>query len=377
MTKSRVRFGNGKPDLVSAVHHSRPVNRRPSFNLRGGCWALLLFASLAPGRANAEAPIPAPTPASREQARQLAAQGFEALERKDYAVAEDLFRRADELVHAPTLELDHARSLVGLGKFVEGHEQYEQVIREGVAPNAPWQWKEAVVVARAELASVNRRMAWLTITVHGGKAPAVQIDGKPVPGAALGVPRATNPGLRVVSASAEGFLPTDRSITLSEGQTAKLELELELDPNAPAPAEHAKAPRVVAIEAAPLPPPSPERTLPMVLLSAGGAAIVVGAITGVLALNVRSDLKSACDGRACEPTNQSEYDDYSHERDKYRGLGTTSGVAFAAGAGAALSGAALWLFGQPSSSGKAALETRATHPSLQVGLGSLFVSGAF
>jgi len=143
-----------------------------------------LFVSLAPRRAGAETP----TPASREQARQLAAQGFEALQRRDYAVAEDLFRRADELVHAPTLELDHARSLVGLGKFVEGHEQYEQVIREGVAPTAPWQWKEAVVFAQAELASVNRRMAWLTIKVHGGKAPPVQIDGKGVPGAALGVP---------------------------------------------------------------------------------------------------------------------------------------------------------------------------------------------
>jgi len=355
------------------VHHSRPVNRRPSFKLRGGCWALLLFVSLAPRRAGAEAP----TPASREQARQLAGQGFEALQRKDYAVAEDLFRRADQLVHAPTLELDHARSLVGLGKFVEGHEQYEQVIREGVAPNAPWQWKEAVVFAQAELSSVNRRMAWLTITVHGGKAPAVQIDGKAVPGAALGVPRATNPGSRVVSASAEGFLPAERSITLSEGQTAELSLKLEPDPNAPAPAEHAKAPRVEVIEAAPLPPPSPDRTLPIVLLSAGGAAIVVGAITGVLALNARSDLKSLCGGRACEPTSQSEYEDYSHQRDRYRGLGTASGVAFATGAGAALGGAALWLFGQRSSSGTAALETRTTHPSLQVGLGSLFVSGAF
>jgi len=353
------------------------MNRRPSFKLRGGSWALLLFVSLAPGRARAQASTPAPTPAGREQARQLAEQGFEALQRKDYARAEDLFRRADELVHAPTLELDRARSLVGLGKFVEGHEQYEQVIREGVAPNAPWQWKEAVVEAQAELASVNRRMAWLTISVHGGKAPAVQIDGKAVPGAALGVPRATNPGPRVVSASAEGFLPGERSITLSEGQTAELELKLEPDPNAPAPVEPAKAPRVVVIEAAPLPPPGPDRTLPIVLLSAGGAAIVVGAITGLLALNVRSDLKSACGGQACEPSSQSEYDDYSHKRDRYRGLGTASGVAFATGAGAALGGAALWLFGQPSSSGRAALDPRTTHPSLQVGLGSLFVSGAF
>jgi hypothetical protein len=341
--------------------------------------ALLLFAALAPNPARAEASRPAPTGAAREQARQLARQGFDALTRKDYAAAEDLFRRADELVHAPTLELDHARALVGLGKFVEGHERYEQVIREGVAPNAPWQWKAAVVEARAELAAVNRRMAWLTITVHGSNTPSVLIDGKTVPGAALGVPRATNPGVRVVSASAEGFLATDRSITLSEGQAAALELTLQADPNAPTPpVEPVKAPRFVVIEAPPPPPPDPDRTLPIVLLSAGAAAIVVGAVTGVLAHNTFSDLKRACGGQACVPNNESEYEQFRQKRDKYRGLGTASGVAFGMGAGALLGGAALWLFtGKSSSSERAAHETHALQPSLQVGVGSVSVSGAF
>jgi len=342
----------------------------------------LLVSSLIPGRAPAEAAAPAATAAAREQARTLAQQGFEALTRKDYAAAEELFRRADELVHAPTLELDHARALVGLRKFVEGHERYEQVIREGVAPNAPWQWKAAVVEARAELAAVNRRMAWLTITVRGGSnAPVVQIDGKAVPGAALGVPRATNPGSRVVTATAAGFLAAERSITLNEGQSADLELELEPDPNAPKPVAPLKAPRVVVIQAPPPPPAGPDRTLPIVLLSAGGAAIVVGAVTGVLALNVRSDLKSACGGQTCEPTKESAYEDIRQKRDKYRGLGTASGVAFGMGAGALLGGAALWLLtGKPSASSsaeRAARETHTTHPSLQVGLGTLFVSGKF
>ncbi|MES1174059.1 MAG: hypothetical protein ABUL62_06995 [Myxococcales bacterium] len=310
----------------------------------------------------------------------LAQKGFEALKRKDYATAEDLFRRADSLVHAPTLELDHARALVGLGKLVEGHERYEQVIREGVAPNAPWQWKAAVVEAQAELVAVNRRMAWLTITVHGGKAPAVQIDGKGVPGAALGVPRATNPGPHLVSASAEGFLANEGKITLSEGQTAEIELALEPDPNAVTVVPPPKAPRVVVVEAAPPPPTGPDRTLPIVLLSAGGAAIVVGAVTGVLALNARSELVSACGGRKCEPTTETEYEDYRQQRDKFRGLGTASGVAFAMGAAATLGGGALWLFTGGSSSSSAhesAHETRLTRPSLQVGLGSLSVSGVF
>lgn len=352
------------------------MKRRPGFRLGGQFWALLTLALLASEHVSAQ--IQPPTAASREQARLLGKQGFEALQRKDYAAAEDFFRRADLLVHAPTLELDRARSLIGLGKLVEGHEQYQQVIREGVAPNAPWQWKAAVVEAQAELANVNRRMAWLTITVHGGKAPAVQIDGKAVPAAAQGVPRATNPGTRTVTAGGEGVLSVERSITLSEGQAAALELTLEPDPQAPAPpapVEQAKVPRVVVIEAAPL-PARPDRTLPVVLLSAGAAAIVVGAITGALALNARSSLRQACGGRACVPESQGEYDDYNSKRDQYRGWGTASGVAFAMGAGATLGGAALWLFGKPSASERTALKKRAA-PALHVGFGSLLVSGAF
>lgn len=312
------------------------------------------------------------------QARQLAGRGFEALTRKDYATAEELFRRADQLVHAPTIELDHARALVGLGKLVEGHERYQQVIREGVAPNAPWQWRKAVAEAQSELAAVDRRMAWLTITVQGGRSPLVEVDGKAVPDAAQGVRRATNPGLRVVSARAEGFLPVERSITLEEGQSAELSLSLEPDPHAISAAVEPPKPRRIVVVAPPPPEPGPDRTLPIVLLSAGGAALVVGAITGFMAVGVRSDLESACNGKVCVPTNESEYADYSQKRDRYRALGTASGVALGMGAGATLVGAALLLFtGKRAPAEARAHQERRSSPALQVGFGSLFLTGAF
>ncbi|MEO6600536.1 MAG: hypothetical protein ABIQ16_11720 [Polyangiaceae bacterium] len=334
-----------------------------------------MLISLSPAAAHAEPP----SSANREQARKLAAQGFEALRRKDYSSAEDLLRRADELVHAPTLKVDHARALVGLGKLVEGHEGYAQVLREGVAANAPWQWRAALVDARTELAAVEVRLAWLTIIVNGADSPVVQLDGKAVPDAAQGVKRATNPGLRVVSARAEGFLPLQKAITLKEGQSAELELTLERDPNAAPPpiASPPLAPEVVVVAAPPL-AQSPDRTLPIVLVSAGGAALVVGAVTGIMALSVRSDLRKTCTSGVCVPSSESEYTDYRQKRDRYRGLGTASGVSLAMGAGAALTGVALFLFsGKSSSSVAVADETHATHPSLQVGLGSLLISGAF
>jgi hypothetical protein len=315
---------------------------------------------------------------ARRQARELAGQGYEALQRKDYAVAEDLFRRAVELVHAPTLELDHARSLVGLGKLVEGSERYQQVIREGVAPNAPWQWKAAVVDAQTELAAVNRRLAWLTITVHGGRARVVEVDGKVVPAAAQGVRRATNPGLRAVSAHADGFLPVQRTVRLEEGQADELELTLEPDPNAVATPVVPEKRRRIVVVAPPPPPPGPDRTLPIILLSTGGAVAVAGAITGFMALGVRSDLERACSGGVCVPMNESEYADYSEKRDKYRALGTASGVLLAVGAGATLTGAALLLFtGKRSPAEARPSEARAPRAALHLGLGSLFVRGDF
>src|SRR5204863_1150613 len=103
--------------------------------------------------------------------------------------------------------------------------------------------KKAVVEAQSELAAVDKRMAWLTITVHGARVPTVEVDGKLVPGAAQGVRRATNPGQRVVSARADGFLPTEQSITLDEGQSGEVELTLEPDPHAVSAPVEPKKPR--------------------------------------------------------------------------------------------------------------------------------------
>src|SRR5690606_22394860 len=128
-----------------------------------------------------------PSAADRATARALAREGFEALENDDFATAEDRFRRADELVHAPTLVVDHARALVGLGRLVEAHERYSLVLREGVSPNAAWPWKRAYADAQKEIEIIKQRLAWLTIQVQGPEQPLVTVDGKEIPLAAIGV----------------------------------------------------------------------------------------------------------------------------------------------------------------------------------------------
>ena len=324
-------------------------------------------------------PLQAQTGEQRSQARALAGQGYDALQRKNFVKAEELFRRADALVHAPTLVLDHARALVGLGRLVEAHEGFAQVLREGVAPNAPWQWRTAVDTAKAELAVVEPRLAWLTVTVRGPQAPEVQIDSKLLRQAALGVPLATDPGSHIVTVRADRFLPTQKAITLSEGQSAKLELLLEQDPAAPPlPLPVAKeAPKVIILERA-QPPKGKDNTLATILLTAGGVGIATGAVTGFLALGVRSDLKQSCSGGICAPGEDAEYAELSAKRDRYRALGTASGVAFAVGLGATVTGLALLVVNS-----RPRTATSATHqppwPRLrfQAGVGSVSVSGTF
>ncbi len=293
-------------------------------------------------------------------------------------MAEDFFRRADVLVHAPTLVLDHARALVGLGRLVEAHEGFAQVLREGVAPNAPWQWRSAVGAASAELAAVEPRLAWLTVTVSGAQAPEVQIDSKVLRQAALGVRLATDPGSHTVTVRADRFLPVREAITLREGQTAQLDLILQPDPAAPPLATNSKqAPEVILVKA-PEAPKAKDNTLATILLTAGGVGIVTGAVTGFLALGVRSDLKDSCGGGVCVPVDDAEYSELSAKRDRYRALGTASGVAFAMGLAATVSGLALLVFSrQPSPVTAGAHQPKAPRLVFAAGAGYVSVAGQF
>jgi hypothetical protein len=64
-----------------------------------------------------------------------------------------------------------------------------------------------------------------------------------------------------------------------------------------------------------------QRGIAYAALTVGGAGLVVGGVTGALALHKRSKLDSACSGSSC-PTNESE------TVDAYHRLGTASGIGF-------------------------------------------------
>lgn len=310
----------------------------------------LCAASLASsGSAQAEPSARAePSASDRATARSLAGEGYTALKKKDYTTAEDRFRRADELVHAPTLVVDHARALAGLGRFGEAYEAYQSVVQEEIPADAPTVWKRAAKEAQRELDTLLPRVAWLTIRVKGPSEPQVTVDGRPLSPSALGQRRPANPGERSVLISAPGFIAQESKQLLTEGAETTLEVELLPEPK----------PKPVVVIAPPI-QQSPaqvegeqadrrQRTLAYVSLGVSGLGFAVGTATGILWLKARSDVKSACGGLSCSAASSSEEARFEDDKHRYNTYGTLSGVGFAVGVVGAATGAALLIW-EPSS----------------------------
>jgi len=302
-----------------------------------------------------------PSASDRATARSLAGEGYQALQDKDFATASDRFSRADALVHAPTLMIDWARSLVGLGKLVEAQERYEQIVREGVDARAPKSWLRALSDASAELAELKPRLAWVTISVSGSDAPHVTIDGTAVPPAAIGVRRAVNPGASLVRVQAKGYLAQKKVLDLREGAEEAVAFSLEPDPDAQA--ANAAHDRPLP---APAPAPAHDPTLMYVAFGVSGAGLVVGGVTGALALGKRSQLANACRSDRC-------LSDKASLIKSYHTLGTLSGVGFSLGVAGAGVGVALWYLNR--NSNHAPSQGLVVHPYL--GVGSIGAVGSF
>jgi hypothetical protein len=315
----------------------------------------------------------------RATARTLGQEGEKALAAKDYKTAEDDFRRADSLVHAPTLLLGLARALAAEGKLVEAQEAYKRIVREGVAPGSPPVFQRAVDDANKEVQDVSPRVGAVTFIVKaaagGGAVPGVQVtmDGTPVNAAALGVRRPADPGSHAIHASAPGYKGNDATVSVPVGGPVETTLTLEVDPNATAATTPATTPTTPGATPAGMPDQPPATTshggsaLPWIAFGVGGAGLILGGITGALALSKHSSLSGPCGSGTC-PSNESS------DLSSYHTLGTLSTVGFiVAGVGAA-AGVTLLLVQPKADSSPAATGVRVTPV---VGLGSLGALGTF
>ncbi|HEY2511427.1 MAG TPA: hypothetical protein VGI39_11250 [Polyangiaceae bacterium] len=340
-----------------------PVSLRRSLAL-----AVLCTVAVAAPEARAQ------SAADKATARDLGIEGQAALDKKDYATAEDRFRRADALYHAPTLLLGYARAEAGLGRVVNASEAYNRIAREGVAPGAPAPFVAAVEAAKAEVGAVQARIASVTITVKGPESPTVTLDEQPVPVAALGIKRAVDPGAHVVKASADGWQPAETKFTVADAASANASLTLLKAPTSAIVAA-SPSPAQGGVSASTAPPAadtgtggtwSTQRTLGIVGIAAGGVGLVVGAVTGIVAIGKHSTLNDECKGGTCPAS-------ASGDLDSYHTMGAISTAGLIAGGVLAVAGVTLF-FTAPHASTSTA---ERPHVTPYVGFGSVGAVGTF
>jgi hypothetical protein len=260
-------------------------------------------------------------------ARSLGMQGIKLADAGDCKGAIEKLSRAESLYHAPSILGRLGECQVQVGQIVLGTENLNRVVREELAATAPKAFRDAKERARGVLNAALPKIARLTVKVEPLDAkPQVTVAGTPIPAALIGVERPTDPGTHEVVVTAPGYLEQKTSVTLTEGGTQELALKLEKDANAAPPEAPAPAPAIVTV-----PPPAPpsdtaskkNNTLAYVALGVGGAGLLVGGITGFLALGKKGDL-NGCVAERC-PSSEKD------TLDSAKSMATVSTVGFAVG----------------------------------------------
>lgn len=275
---------------------------------------------------------------TRTAARDLATQGGQAFDAGKYAEAGDFFRRAHQLVAAPSIALMEARSLAKLGQLLEAVDIYEQTTRLKLADDAPEAYVAAVQTARTEVEEVRARLPRLKLTVLGtthGDGAQVTIDDKPTPEVLLGVERPVDPGVHHFAVHVAGQTRAERDLTVAEGQSYQVELDARATEPTAKPAVGPVAPPQSQVSSS----SSSRKTLGYVGLGIGAVGLGIGTYTGLVALHHKSNLDSVCHP-GCPESSASDIDSWRSNR-------TVSWLSYGVGIAAAGAGVLLLTLGKP------------------------------
>ncbi|MEO7035411.1 MAG: hypothetical protein ABI548_15905 [Polyangiaceae bacterium] len=261
--------------------------------------------------------------ATRGAARKLGYDGVDAFQARDYVAADDKLERAYRILQAPSLGLWSARALAKLGKLVEAQERYLDVTRLPIASGDADVQQQAKVDAAAELAALTPRVPFVIVELHAAKPTDVTltIDGAPLSTDLVGEACPVNPGRHII-VGVKGTNRVEVQVTVAEREQKSARLEFGVAP--PVDATESAAPPVGGADA-----PDTNSTLRSVgwtAFAVGGGAVLIGGVTGVIAISKKSALDGnpRCTNDACGPSQQGEVDSYNSAR-------TFSGVALIGG----------------------------------------------
>lgn len=279
-----------------------------------------------------------PTADARNAARQSAIQGIAANDRSDWPAAITHFEEAERNFHAPI----HLRYLaiayehVNPPRLIDAAETWRRLAHEQLAPDAPAPFRAAVTEAQTELPRIEALLGRVRFDTHGATGISVEFDGHPVTATDVGGQLAT-PGTHRVVARRQGSADIEREVNVTAGNQAVVSLEFPAatqPPDVTVPAPPTLTTRTVTHS-------SPLRPVGIALAAAGGAALIGGVITGLLANSAYSDLESSCPNQRCSTTT-----DLARRDDVDTLAGLTNGLLIGGGVLAA-TGIVLAIVGRP------------------------------
>lgn len=178
-------------------------------------WALCLGLALlgAPGAVHGQAADPV---RDRAAARALFEQGVAAVDRGDLAEAEDRFRRSLAVRESTSGAFNLAMVLVQRGALVEAQELFRTVATTADAPAS------IRAEARGEASRIEPRLAHVTVALEAQGEVTVELDGRALSSATIGVPLPVDPGVRTVVARRSERTVFERTVELEEGGEARV-----------------------------------------------------------------------------------------------------------------------------------------------------------
>jgi hypothetical protein len=239
-----------------------------------------------------------PVDAARaSDAERLFREGRASMEAGDPARACPKFAESEKLDPAPGTLLSLADCEERVRSFVKAREHYLLAASGFPKKDA----RRAFATGRAQ--ALEKRIAHVTLRLPAdAPAEATVRNGESiVPRAELGSSIATDPGELLVKVSAPGRKDSTLTVTLAEGETKDVACELgpldtpsASDPAAANPSRNAAGASAggdgAASEAS-----DPRRTAAFVLLGVGAASLVVGGVSGILAVSKAGTVKDHCD----------------------------------------------------------------------------------
>jgi hypothetical protein len=312
------------------------------------------------------APVPAyaqeATAENKAAARDLATEGIQLAQGGKCEEAIPKLSRADKLFHAPTIVTWIGQCQIEVGRYVEGTETLNRVVREQINADAPEAFHTAQQKARDLIAQAQPKIAKLTIEVTPAdiEGLSVTVDERPMSSALVGAGKPTDPGIHKVTVSAPGYRSITKEIELDEGGLESLSFELKQTAGAASAAPTDESAEATKPEEAKTSP----NWLGFTAVGVGAALMAGGGVLGYLAMNKEGQLNCDDDG-TCPPSEDGTLT-------SARTNAMVSTILFGVGAAVSVTGVVLLLTSGPKKSEIA----RGRYVEPRVGIGRVGLSGA-